>query len=174
MLARLPLGWQYGAAAVLLLFLVGFTARADSLIVAFAEDEGLYAQLQRMAAQLPSDAPILAHGYKTWVAPLYVAFDHRIIPIDLYSASGRKVWDTWAAAQAAKHEPAYLLAEVDPDNPQPNVAAQFTLSRVFTEPTCEPLPRKLMTEQTTIDLYKVDGQLRVQADIGGGEPAQPN
>ena len=160
LLERLPSRWSRAAAALLVTFLVAFTVHADRLIVTFAEDQGLFDQLERLAQRLPAGVPIIMYGHKSWVTPLYVAFDRQVIPLDLASVDGQQAWKTWSARCAAAHQPAYLLSQIDP-----NVMAaspdDVTLRRAITEPSINRLPRNYLTIRATFRLPAVDEPRRV-------------
>lgn len=139
LLQTLPSHWSTAAAIATVTFLVAFTVRTDALILTFAEDEGLYAQLSRLADKLPAGVPIVAHGHKFWLTPLYLAFDRLVVPMDLNSADGQRALRAWSAQRAAAHEPVYVLSEVDENvqAPDPN---DVIVSRLTTEPSIGRLP----------------------------------
>jgi hypothetical protein len=160
LLQRLPSWWSRGAAALMVLFLVAFTVQTDRLILAFAEDRGLFDQLDHLAQRLPAGVPIIMHGHKSWVTPLYVAFDRRVIPLDLASADGQQAWKTWSARCAAAHQPVYLLSEID-EKALPVSRDDVTLSRSITEPSINRLPQKLLTIHATFRFAAVDDPQRI-------------
>jgi hypothetical protein len=160
LLERLPSRWSRAAAVLLVTFLVAFTVHADRLIATFAEDQGLFNQLERLAQRLPAGVPIITYAHKSWVTPLYVAFDRQVIPLDLASADGQQAWRTWSARCAAAHQPAYLLSQIDPKA----MAASpddVTLSRSITEPSINRLPRSYLTIRATLRLAAVDEPDRI-------------
>jgi len=152
---RLSRLWTYVLGGATVLFLVGFTFQAGRLVFFFAEDQGLYAQLQAVAERLPRDQVIITHGYKTWVTPLYLAFDRQVVPIDISAAEGAMLWRQWAARQKGRGQPAYLLVEIDkPSAERSKVVDEFVLSRVFVQPTVYPLPTQIVRSQWQLELYK--------------------
>ena len=157
-LARLPAPAAPVALLLAALALALFTARADSLILTFAEDAGYFPQIERFAGTLPPDTVILARGATEWITPLYTSFDRRVVPLNLDpGAPGRQVLQAWVARQAAQGQPAYLLLEgaADLHGYQLRQLSETLVSRVFSEPTLTPLPQKTVTQQRTIRLYEV-------------------
>ena len=154
-LRRLSPRWAAAAAAIMSVFLVGFTVHADRLILTFAEDAGLFSQLESLAQKLPAGAPIIMHAHKSWETPLYVAFDRQVIPLDLTSAVGERTFQAWAAYRAADHQPIYILSEIE-DGVQPPIPTDVTLSRVITEPTVGRLPEKVLAIRTTVRLVRTN------------------
>lgn len=158
--SRLPRAWVVPSSVVALLFLAIFTVRADSLILTFAEDRRYYAQVEALAQKLPRDQVILVRGFTEWVTPLYIAFDRRVIPLNLDRGSkGRGALQTWIARQASAHTPVYLLIEnaAELNNLNIRQVGEVVISRVFTEPTVDPLPKKIVTKQRRVRLYEVTG-----------------
>jgi hypothetical protein len=152
---RLPRRWGVAFGGVAALFLVAFTARAGRLIFVFAENQGLFEAFRHVAERLPAGEVIVTHGYKTWVTPLYVAFDRKVVPVDTRSAEGHALTEAWIGRQKARQQPAYLLVEVDASSTQPIKIDEFVLSRRFIEPTVQPLPTRIQTMQTRLELYRV-------------------
>ncbi len=154
LLAALPRPWSSAAGAAIVLFLSAFTLQADKLILTFAEDSGYFAQLEELAQRLPPGEPIVTHGHKTWVAPLYVSFDRQVIPVDLTTAGGQEAWKAWASRQASHRRLAYLLTEVGSESSAPGTEATL-LTRSISAPVVSPLPQKVLTLQTKVKLYTV-------------------
>ncbi|MFI5364862.1 MAG: ArnT family glycosyltransferase [Candidatus Binatia bacterium] len=161
MLDRIPKPWSIAAAALALLFLLWFTIGANALILTFAEDKGYFAQLEQLADKLPRDELIVAHGDRAWTGPLYIAFDRKVVPLNLNHSKGAQAWKTWVAAQASQHRPVYLLIEADVSGSQADKVDEVVLSRSFSEPTVNPLPRRILTQQTRIELYKITQQSQI-------------
>ena len=159
-LARLPDGWAQTAGALVVLYLVAFTAYADRLILTFAEDKGYFAQIERLAQLAPRDELILARGQTEWITPLYVSFGRRVVPLNLDPGSkGRAAFQTWVAGQTAQGKKVHLLLEGSADlgGYQARKLNEVVITRVFTEPTVDPLPKKLVTKQRSIGLYEIGG-----------------
>lgn len=157
-LTKVQSPWSFAAGGVGLVLLAAFTVRADALILSFAEDKGYFAQLQQLAEKLPRDQVILARGFTSWITPLWVAFDRHVIPLNLDArAKGRAALDAWVARQAARHKPAYLLCEgpVDLTGFQTRQLETVLISRVHTESTTTPLPKKIVSEDRTLHLYEI-------------------
>ena len=155
---RLPPRWAPWAGGVACVGMLGFTVVADRLFFTFAESGGYYAQIARLAAQVPRDTLVLARGQTEWITPLYVSFDRRVVPLNLDpGAKGRRVFEAWVAKQAADGKPAYLLLEGAADlrdyHLQP--LGEQVLTRVFSEPTMDPLPKTIISKQRTVGLYEV-------------------
>jgi len=152
-----PLPVRIGG-AVVAAGLAIFIARADALIVAFAEDAGYFAQLERLAARVPPDEVVLARGFTEWITPLYLTFDRRVVPLNLDpTGKGRIALRAWIERQTAQGKPTYLLLEGSTDLSGYTLRPLYeqTLTRVFTEPTIDPLPKKIVSKQRTVRLYEV-------------------
>jgi len=157
-LDRLPPPWVKVAAAPVVAFAMGFTLWADRLILTFAEDPGFYAQIEGVAEHVPRDELILARGYTEWITPLYVAFDRRMVSLNLDPGHpGNRALEAWVARQAARDQPAYLLTEwpTDLTRYRARVLFERTLSRTYTQPTVDPLPDRLVTKQYRLRLYEI-------------------
>jgi hypothetical protein len=137
-----------------LVFLTLFTLNAGQLIFTFAEYGGYYRQIEELARKLPADQVVLTHGYKTWVMPLYVAFDRHVVPLDLNSDPGHNVKEAWVARQAHHQLPVYTLVEVDNRSPNTAKVAEAQLSSSYTQPTTSPLPQRIITVLRQVELYK--------------------
>jgi len=140
-----------------MMFLTVFTIKANALIFTFAENKGYFAQLKRLAEKLPLDNLVLAHGESTWVDPLYIAFDRKVIRIDLQSDRGGNTFKSWTAHQIHQQRPVYLLHEGGLRLPwqKENELDEVVLARSYSEPTPDPLPRKILREQRIIRLSKI-------------------
>lgn len=156
---KLPKAWASAASAFVMIFLSVVTLRADALILGFAENKGYFVQLKQLAETLPLNELILAHGESTWIDPLYIAFDRKVIPIDLGTEKARNLLKIWSARQISEQKPVYLLREET--LPLPGLhklkTEEVVLSRSYSESTPEPLPRRILSEQRTIGLYKIIG-----------------
>jgi len=155
---RVPPLWARAGGVLVTVGLAAFLARADALIIAFAEDAGYFAQLERLAKQVPPDEVVLANGFTEWVTPLYVSFDRRVVPLNLDPAGkGRIALRAWVERQAAQGKPTYLLVEggTDLSGYVARPLYETTLTRVYTEPTIDPLPKKLVTKQRRVRLLEV-------------------
>ena len=160
LLDKLPANASLPAAVVAALALAGFTLWADRLILVFAESDGYFTQVERLARKLPADEVILARGFTEWVTPLYVAFDRHVVPLNLDPGSaGRGAFQTWVAQQHAQGKKVYLLLEGTTDlrGLQSRKLDEAVITRIFTEPTIDPLPKKLVTKQRRIELYEIGG-----------------
>jgi len=154
MIDRLSRPWAVAIAGALLVYLAGFTARADALIATFSENKGYFAQVKRLAQRLPADQPIITNVHKSLAAPLFLAFDRRLIPIDATSLEGRATWDTWSATQISQNTPAYLLLEVSARSPNSLWRDDVVITRVISEHTVHPLPRKAVGLALQLELYR--------------------
>jgi len=156
-LRRLPTGWTIPTSEFIVVFLAVFTFRADLLILAFAENKGYFVQLKELAQKLPADELILAHGGVEWVTPLYVAFDRKVAHIYLEGSTGQDTLNRWITKQISEQKPAYLLSEGRLrllGLPKITVD-EVVLSRSYSEPTLEPLPQKILSQEKIIRLYKI-------------------
>ncbi|WP_337286849.1 hypothetical protein [Candidatus Methylomirabilis sp.] len=158
-LSCLPRGWSAIVASCLLAFLLVFTIEATGLILVFSENKGYFAQLDQMAEKLPRDNLLLAHGSPTWVAPLYIAFDRQVVHINLDDDKGKDAFNRWITRRIGENKPVYLLyeGELPLAGLQYMTVAKFTLSRSYPERTVSPLPKKILSEQKMITLYKIIG-----------------
>ncbi len=158
-LSCLPRGWSAIVASCLLTFLLVFTVEATGLILVFSESKGYFAQLDKMAEELPRGDLILAHGSPSWVAPLYIAFERQVVHINLDSDKGRYAFNQWIARRIAENKPVYLLyeGELPLVGLQYVTAAKYALSRSYPERTASPLPKKILSEQKMITFYKITG-----------------
>jgi hypothetical protein len=154
LLQVLPSPWSTAAAVVTVTFLIVFTFRTDALILTFAEDEDLYSQLSRLADKLPAGVPVVAHGRKFWLTPLYLTFDRLVVPMDLNSADGQRALRAWSAQRAAAHEPVYVLSEVDEtaQAPEPD---DVTVARLISEPSIERLPERTLVVKARFRVAKI-------------------
>jgi hypothetical protein len=160
LLGKLPASASLPAAGVVAVALAGFTLWADRLILTFPESGGYFAQVERLADRLPHDEVILARGFTEWVTPLYVAFDRHVVPLNLDPGSkGRGAFQTWIAKQTAQGKKVHLLIEGPTDlrGYQARKLDEVVITRVFTQPTVDPLPKKLVTKQRRIALYEIGG-----------------
>ena len=151
---RLPALLARGVEGLALVFLTLFTLNAGQLIFTFAEYRGYFRQIEELARKLPTDQVVLTHGYKTWVTPLYVAFDRKVVPLDLNSDKGHNVKEEWVARQARHEEPVYTLVEVDQRSPNSAKVAEVQLLCSYTEPTTNPLPQRILTVSRQVELYE--------------------
>lgn len=169
-LARLPKAWAFAAAAGSVVLLSMFTFNASMLILTFAESRGFFAQLHALAEKLPADELIVTHGHKYWVTPLYVAFGRKVVPIDITTLEGRRAWDAWVTKQTSQHKAAYLLTEVNENTPRSVWDAPFVLSRSISEPTVNPLPRRILIVVSKVQLYKATENTPLYLGPAGDDP----
>jgi hypothetical protein len=158
--ATLPQRWAMATSAGALIYLCGFTAWAGRLILTFAEDRGYFAQVEQLARQLPTNEVILARGFTEWLTPLYISFDRKVIPLNLdRGAKGRDALNAWVSKQVAAGKPVRLLLEgpADLQGFQVRPLGEFVLTRSFTEPTVDPLPKKIVTQPFRIQLVEITG-----------------
>ncbi|HXQ20690.1 MAG TPA: hypothetical protein VN812_03390 [Candidatus Acidoferrales bacterium] len=157
-LEQLPARGTPAAAGVLLALLAAFTLWSDRLIAVTADDPGYYAQIQRLAEQLPRDQLVLARGFTEFLTPLYIAFDRRIVPLNLDPGSkGHDALHAWVARQSGAHQPAYLLLEGQTDlrGLRARPLYETDITRAYIEPTVNPLPTKTISRQRHVQLYEI-------------------
>jgi hypothetical protein len=158
LLAQLQRSWALAVAALVATFLCGFTVWSDRQIAVFADNAGYYAQIKRLADQLPPDELILARGYTEFLTPLYIALDRRIVPLNLDAGSkARDALYAWVAKQSSEHRPAYLLLEGQADLRGLHLRQLFetAITRTYIEPTVDPLPTKTISKQRRVRFYEV-------------------
>jgi len=132
------------------------------MILLFAENKGYFSQLRQLAERLPKDEVVLADRGTAWATPLYIAFDRKVTPIDWEREKGNNTFNGWIAKQIGEQKPVYLLREARLRllGLQKIKADEVILSRTYSEPTLEPLPKKILSEQKTIRLYKITGVIK--------------
>ena len=160
LLAKLPDAASLAAALVAAVALAGFTLWADRLILTFAESGGYFAQIERLASKLPRDEVIPARGFTEWLTPLYIAFDRRVVPLNLDPGSaGRAAFQNWVARRTAQGKTVYLLVEgpLDFGGFQARKLDEVVITREFSEPTVDPLPKTLVTKERRVGLYEIGG-----------------
>jgi len=157
-LTKLPNPWSAAAGVIGLASLAAFTVRADALILTFAEDKGYFDQLAQLAKALPPDEVILARGFTEWITPLYFSFDRRVIPLNLDpNHPGRNALEQWVTRQGQQGKAVRLLAEGPIEFPQFHVrpVSEVVLTRIFSEPTVDPLPKKVISKPRQLTLYEI-------------------
>lgn len=163
-LGKFSKGGALSIALPLLVFLLIFLIRADALLFTFAENKGLFEQLQQLAKSLPRGEIILAHdagGWAAWTTPLYVAFDRQVVPLNVHTDEGKKAFDTWVTRQVAQQKPVYFLYEGESlflCGFEANQLDKIILSRPYIEKTYTPLPRQIARERKPVILYKITGK----------------
>lgn len=176
-----------GLAIAALLFLTGWTAHAAMLSATFAESRGTDEAVRALAARLPTGAPVVAIGSLRWAAALHVVFDRPVVPLDLDTAAGRDALGAWVRRRSARGEVAYLLElRRLPDAGGAGIAGfgrvpvfAIEITRIHSERTVHPLPRRTATERWRVTLYRLtsappdaSGPAR-RARIGGASPPAP-
>jgi hypothetical protein len=145
-------------------FLCLFTLRADKAVLAFAENKGLFEQLQRFAQHVPMNEPVLAYdasGWARWTTPLFLSFDRRVIPIRIHTESEKRLFDQWVTQRLAKHEVVYFLSAGEAlafADLQSKQIEKVILQRSFIETIVDPLPQRILYERTPLILYKIEGK----------------
>jgi hypothetical protein len=138
-------------------FLIVFTVQASKLIFFFAENRGVYSQLQSIADRVPTEELVVAYGSPERLFPLYAAFDRKIIPMNPSGDGVQVLLDEWVASRLENGQPVYLLTE----NCRFVGAAIHQLYeadfvRSFVGLTWNPLPRLIRREEETFRLYRID------------------
>lgn len=160
--ARLPIRPRMVAGGIAALFLVGFTARSNALIYNFADHEGQYEQMRAFAAKLPEDEVVLAlvgrREVRTWPTPLYLAFDRKVVPLNMGSESGRRAFDAWVSRQAQSGDssvPVIVRGNWRAEGLTRKRIGQVTLRRSYIEWTNAPPPKRIVVERKVLRLYRV-------------------
>ncbi|MBV9387074.1 MAG: hypothetical protein JOZ78_11670 [Chroococcidiopsidaceae cyanobacterium CP_BM_ER_R8_30] len=159
---RLPKTWCIVASVFILILFTIFITNADASIITFSENQGYFMQLQRLSDKLPKDKLILANGSTTWVTPLYIAFDRKVVPINISSTEAKNAVTNWVSQQISEQKPVYILNEeqlckLKTLSWKSSKLDEIVLSRSFIESTVKPLPKKILHEQKMINLYKIAG-----------------
>jgi hypothetical protein len=159
-LNRLRKKWYIAISIFILIYITAFSIRSDALIIFFAENKGSFAQLQQMADKLLDNEIIIAHGPSAhvWATPLAIAFDKKIVPLDLTIINGISTFDKWIDKNIKEGRPAYLLCEDNLKFPRFKTNKKnFELSYFFVGPTVNPLPTRIMEDKKNIKFYKITG-----------------
>jgi len=154
--------WFVVASISIFVLISTFILEANATIVTFAENHGYFIQLQQLSEKLPENKLILANGSTTWLTPLYIAFDRKVIPINLSNSKNITALNSWVLEQLNQQKPVYLLNEDQLGRFrtigwQSSKLDEIVLSRSFIESTVKPLPKKILAEQKIISLYKITG-----------------
>jgi hypothetical protein len=148
------------ASAALLASLIGFNAWRGARFWRRSEDAGAWDQLRALADLIPPGVPVFAAGRPEWMTPLHVAFDRRILPLDLDQDAGWELLARGVAAQVSRGEPAFLLYDKRYTfSRQPREIGRVVLFRRFIESTPSPIPRRFKEVQTTVVLAAFSGPL---------------
>lgn len=159
---RLSLKPRVALGGLAALFLCVFTARSNALIYNFAEHKGQYKQMQALAAKVPEDEVVLAlvgrWERRTWPAPLYLAFDRKVIPINMSTERGRRAFNVWLSKQAQSGDgsvPVLVRGRWRAEGISRKRIGQVALHRSYTEWTNSPPPKKIIEEKKLLTLYRV-------------------
>lgn len=160
MLTRLPSAYAKLGYGLILLFFVSIFARTDFRLFGVTEYKGIYHQLASLAAKLPEDALILVDGPPLWVTPLYVAFNKKVIPIELTTEAGAATLSSWMDLNRTKEKPIYILLLRTNKNSFPSLPAselnKAQLVYSYVERTIHPLPKVTVEERTEARLLKLN------------------
>jgi hypothetical protein len=145
------------AAGIILVFLIGFTVKADKLIFSFSENKGFFSQLRELAKKLPDDEIIIAQGNTSWFLPLYLSFDRHIVLMHLSLEGDKEVFYRWISHQSGNNRPVYLLYEGSFQSADLQYHHEFdsVFKRSISEITFFPLPKKIKTEESDVGVYKI-------------------
>jgi glycosyltransferase involved in cell wall biosynthesis len=152
-LDAIPREWRGGILTALTACLVGLAVRRGGPFWFRSEGAGTWSQLRSLAELVPPDALVFAAGRPEWMTPLHVAFDHRVVPLDLDQDAGWEILALAAADAARRGQPVYLMT----DNGhvyarRPRELGRVVLSRRFLERTDYPVPRRFVVDQMTVAL----------------------
>lgn len=159
-ISMIPRRWSVAVCALVLAFLAMFTVRATTPILTVTENSDSFSQIEHLANRLPHDALILAHGSTAWMVPLFLVFDRKIIPIDLNTRDSAATVRRWLASQPTDQTHQmhlYLLSEenIRMVGTQGQKLGELVLARSNIESTVKPLPQKIVSQQTTINIYRI-------------------
>lgn len=155
-----PQVWQGTATGALLVSLIGFSAWRGAPFWWRSEDVGTWAQLRSLAELVPPDDLIFATGRPEWMTPLYVAFDRRVVPLDLDQDAGWELLARGVADQIRRGKPAYLLYDNGQlFSRQPREVGRVVLFRRFLERTNYPVPSRFEDVQMMVVLMAISGPL---------------
>lgn len=150
---------KFSIPAMVVIFLIIFTIKADKLIFTFSEYRGSYLQFKKLAEKLSGDSLILSNGSHWWITPLHMAFDRNVVHLNLINRPGIFALYSWVALQTGEQKPVYMLSDEPIHFPGLNFEKmdEVILKRVHTEHTHSPLPQKIVSDQEKIVLYKITG-----------------
>jgi hypothetical protein len=136
-------------------YLTIFTARADALIVSFAENRGYLAQYERLARRLPEDQPIVVIGDPAWWTPLSMVYGRRTIPLNVRPVDGKLAFWRLVEQRARTGNPLLVLADcaLPARGVRVEKSEEVRLTRTVTERTFTPLPRFVHQETRRINVY---------------------
>lgn len=146
--------------AIVVVYLIFFTIKTNKLILFFSENKGSFSQFIIFAEKLSANTLILSKGgpaSHSWIAPLYMAFDRKVVPLNFDVRHGAFALYRYSANQSKEQRPAYILLDehIQLTGLQLVKIDEVILSRDHTELTPFPLPKKIASEQKKIILYKI-------------------
>ena len=159
LLGKLPEPWPTIGAAALIGCVAIFTIRTGDVLLCFAERKGAFAQLERIAREIPGDEIILANASPDLLTPLCVSFGKLVIPIDLSGEDGQALVAAWVSSRLQMGKPAYLLQQAGSDHlpPRTTELARGWISFSYLKPSVRPLPRRLERKCIPVALQRIDG-----------------
>ena len=140
--------------------LVGFAAWKGAAFWWRSEDSGAWDQIKALAELVPLDDLVFAAGRPEWMTPLYVAFDRRIVPLDLDQDLGWELLARGVAEQIRRGKSAYLLYDKALFfSSQPREVGRVNIFRRFLENTAQPVPSRFTDVHVTVVLAAITDSL---------------
>lgn len=134
-----------------------FIYKADRPILFFQENKDSYLKFRKFAEKLPENELILANGLHSWITPLYLSFNRKVIPLDFSIRYGAFALYRYAADRLKMGKEVFLLLDEPISIPGIELVNtdKIVLKRKYIEDTINPLPRKVVLEEKEIKLYKI-------------------
>jgi hypothetical protein len=144
----------------LLIFFVVFLVKADLLQMSVQEDEGIYDQLKGLAEKLPENKTILSDNNGTWAiweTPMYIAFDRKVIPLDIDQNPGRQIAQMWLSHKNNPNDTRYLAYETSKDLGGLKIKSmkEVELKMSFLEHSYDHLPEKTNEGAWDVQIFEV-------------------
>lgn len=171
-ISQVPRATRTLALAGVVLGAAAFTLVAGWRLYGFAEHRGLYSQVQALAGRLPADRVVLADGYGSWTMPLHLAFDRRIVRVNLRQGQTRRVALAWAQREREAGRDVTLLVQgsIPPLDPGAQVIDSIVLRRELSERTVHPLPDAVEVEELSIFVLRLPALAPATATEGRVRP----
>ncbi|MCM8804333.1 MAG: glycosyltransferase family 39 protein [Candidatus Omnitrophica bacterium] len=142
--------------AIFILFTI-FIYKANGLILFFQENKDSYLQFKEFSEKLPKDELILANGLHSWITPLYLSFDRKVVPLDFSIREGAFALYRYTAKKLKTGKEVFLLLDEHINIPGLDLKHidKIILKRKYIEDTVNPLPKKIISEEREIKIYKI-------------------
>lgn len=147
--------WETGVAV----FFLVFAMVAYWPFWSFVEHKDVYLEMKHFATQLPKDRLLFAQGSSgamRWIIPLAVAFDRKIVPLNLDTKAGQDVLAQWFS-EAGDDFSVYVLSETSIEIP--NFTSFEVQKLVYFDQAIQailkPLPTRVLRSSTRVSLFRL-------------------